>query len=145
MGFFRKIVKLKDGEHLLIRNAIESDAAEIIKYFKKVTSETDFLVTQPDEVIMSIDQEKANNLWKEFEMRYMEVHKDFHQKLTANYPQLTANERKLCAFMVLNMSTKDISSITYQSEHSIKIARYRLRKKLGLGKNENLTAFLHNL
>ena len=59
MGFFRKIVKLKDREHLLIRNAIESDAAEIIKYFKKVTSETDFLVTQPDEVIMSIDQEKA--------------------------------------------------------------------------------------
>ena len=35
MGFFRKIVKLKDGEHLLIRNAIESDAAEIIKYFKR--------------------------------------------------------------------------------------------------------------
>ncbi|MCD6598603.1 MAG: hypothetical protein J7L04_12990 [Bacteroidales bacterium] len=97
------------------------------------------------EIIRSIDQDTTNNLWKEFELRYMEVHKDFHQKLTTNYPQLTANERKLCAFMVLNMSTKDISSITYQSEHSIKIARYRLRKKLGLSKNENLTAFLHNL
>ena len=98
-----------------------------------------------EDIIRSIDKETANNLWKEFEMRYMEVHKDFHQKLTANYPQLTVNERKLCAFMVLNMSTKDISSITYQSEHSIKIARYRLRKKLGLGKNENLNSFLHNL
>jgi len=96
-------------------------------------------------IIKTIDQDAANKLWKEFELRYMEVHKDFHYRLTTTYPTLTTNERKLCAFMVLNMSTKDISSITYQSEHSIKIARYRLRKKLGLSKNENLTSFLHNL
>ncbi len=102
-------------------------------------------VEKIEDIIRSIDQDTANNLWNEFEMRYMEVHKDFHQKLTTNYPHLTANERKLCAFMVLNMSTKDISSITYQSEHSIKIARYRLRKKLGLEKNENLNSFLHKL
>jgi len=98
-----------------------------------------------EEIVRSIDKEGANSLWKEFELRYMEVHKDFHQKLTSKYPDLTPNERKLCAFIVLNMSTKDISSITYQSIHSIKIARYRLRKKLGLEKNENLTSFLHNL
>ncbi|NOR86456.1 MAG: hypothetical protein GQ527_02485, partial [Bacteroidales bacterium] len=97
------------------------------------------------DIIRSIDKDASNNLWKEFEIRYMEVHKDFRKKLTSNYPQLTANERKLCAFMVLNMSTKEISSITYQSENSIKIARYRLRKKLGLSKNENLTSFLHQL
>ena len=98
-----------------------------------------------ENIIRSIDKDSANKLWKEFEVRYLEVHKDFHQKLTAKYPKLTANERKLCAFIVLNMSTKDISSITYQSNQSIKVARYRLRKKLGLDKNENLTAFLHSL
>jgi DNA-binding CsgD family transcriptional regulator len=75
----------------------------------------------------------------------MEIHKDFHKKLTSRYPDLTNNDRRLCAFIMLNMSTKDISSITYQSLHSIKIARYRLRKKLGLDKNENLSAFLHAL
>ena len=96
-------------------------------------------------IIKSIDKDSVNSLWKEFEVRYMEVHKDFHQKLTSSFPDLTANERRLCAFIVLNLSTKDISSITYQSAHSIKIARYRLRKKLGLDQNENLTAFLHNL
>lgn len=101
--------------------------------------------TNIESIIKSIDKDSVNKLWKEFEIRYMEVHKDFHQKLTSSFLDLTANERRLCAFIVLNLSTKDISSITYQSAHSIKIARYRLRKKLGLDKNENLTAFLHNL
>jgi len=59
LGFFRKNVKLKNGEHLLIRNAVESDAAELIRFFRKVTSETDFLVTKPEEVVMSIEQEKS--------------------------------------------------------------------------------------
>lgn len=97
------------------------------------------------DIIRSIDKDSTNYLWKEFESRYMEVHKDFHKKLTSKYPDLTNNDRKLCAFIMLNMTTKDISSITYQSTHSIKIARYRLRKKLGLDKNENLSIFLHNL
>lgn len=98
-----------------------------------------------ESIIRSIDKASINILWKEFEIRYMKVHKDFRQKLTSSFPDLTSNERRLCAFIVLNLTTKDISSITYQSVHSIKIARYRLRKKLGLEKNENLTAFLHNL
>ena len=75
----------------------------------------------------------------------MEVHRDFREKLTSRYPKLTSNERKLCAFVLMNMSTKDISSITYQSPQSIKIARYRLRKKLGMERHENLNAFLHSL
>ncbi len=121
----------------------------IAKLSERLQNNEDITATdKPDsihDIIKTIDQYAANKLWKEFELRYMEVHKDFHHRLTTTYPNLTTNERKLCAFMVLNMSTKDISSITYQSEHSIKIARYRLRKKLGLSKNENLTSFLHNL
>ena len=60
-----------------------------------------------------------------------------------NKANLTSNDRRLCALIKLNMSTKDISSITYQSTQTIKVARYRLRKKLGVEKNENLTTFLN--
>jgi tetratricopeptide (TPR) repeat protein len=98
-----------------------------------------------NEMIREIDLANVNQLWEEFEKRFIEVHADFYQKLSKLNPTLTSNDRKLCAFILLNMSIKDISSITYQSPHSIKIARYRLRKKLGLEKNENLNSFLHNL
>ena len=129
--------------NLIERNEFLSNISKQLKE-STITSQVNNANTI-EEIIKSIDKESVNKLWKEFEARYMDVHKDFHNRLTIGYPKLTANERRLCAFIVLNLSSKDISSITYQSLHSIKIARYRLRKKLGLEKNENLTVFLHNL
>lgn len=131
-----------------VLNLIERNefVTKISDSLKKIQSENkDNNGDDLEKIIKSLDKESINKLWKEFEIRYMEVHNDFHDKLTSQFPNLSANERRLCAFIVLDLSTKDISSITYQSLHSIKIARYRLRKKLGLDKNENLTIFLNNL
>lgn len=89
--------------------------------------------------------EHANN-WKEFEVHFIQTHKDFYEKLHARFPELTPNEKKLCAFLRLNMTTKDIAAITHQSVHSIMVARTRLRKKLGIvGTEENLVKFLSQL
>jgi DNA-binding CsgD family transcriptional regulator len=71
------------------------------------------------------------------------VHADFYKNLNQINPDLTPNERRLCAFLKLNMSTKDISAITGQTPHSIKIARARLRKKFNLTNSDtSLLAFL---
>ncbi|MBN2772984.1 MAG: hypothetical protein JXR31_01955, partial [Prolixibacteraceae bacterium] len=78
------------------------------------------------------------NYWDEFEIHFTKVHPDFYKNLNNKYPGLTANERKICAFIKLNMSTKDIANITKKSPQSIIMARYRLRKKMGLNKNANL-------
>ena len=87
-----------------------------------------------------------DNSWKEFEVRFTQVHKDFYDRLNDRFPDLTPNERKLCAFLRLNMTTKDIASITHQSMHSINMARTRLRKRMNLsGRDENLISFLINL
>ncbi len=83
--------------------------------------------------------------WKEFELRFQEVHSDFYTKLNDSFPNLTNNEKKLCAFLRLNMTTKEISAITYQSITSITVARSRLRKKIGIDKDENLVSFLESL
>jgi tetratricopeptide (TPR) repeat protein len=84
--------------------------------------------------------------WTEFEVRFTQVHEEFYKKLNARFPDLTPNEKKLCAFLKLNMSTKDIAAITHQSVHSINVARTRMRKKLGIdGTEENLIGFLHSL
>lgn len=78
----------------------------------------------------------------EFEKLFKETHEDFYKKLLAKYPDLTRNEIRLCAFLKMNLSSKEISAITQQSYNSITIARHRLRKKLGIDDNQNLTNYL---
>jgi PAS domain S-box-containing protein len=86
-----------------------------------------------------------NSNWNEFEILFEKVHYFFYEKLNAKFPDLTANERKMCAFLKLNMSSKDISQITFQSEDALKKARLRLRQKLGITREINLVAFLQNI
>lgn len=94
-----------------------------------------------------IKQMKANvdkTSWDDFEIRFQQIHQDFYTKLNEKYPNLTPNEKRLCAFLYLNMTTKEISSITFQSIKSIEVARTRLRKKLQIDK-DNLISALQNL
>ncbi len=98
-----------------------------------------------DGIIHDMEQSTSKDVWKEFELRFQEVHSDFYKKLTEKHPDLSPNELKLSAFLRLNMSTKEISSITFQSYNSIIMARHRLRKKLGISSNENLITFLRQL
>lgn len=70
--------------------------------------------------------------WTEFEHRFQEVHAGFYERLMSKYPDLTPNERRLCAFLRLDMSTKEISNLTGQSVKAITQARFRLRSKLGI-------------
>jgi tetratricopeptide (TPR) repeat protein/DNA-binding CsgD family transcriptional regulator len=93
-------------------------------------------------IIGELDRNTANDGWLDFETRFKEVHSDFNKKLSEKFPNLSPNELKLCAFLKLNLSTKDISSLTFQSAETIKIARHRLRKKLGLTRDDNLVTFL---
>jgi tetratricopeptide (TPR) repeat protein/DNA-binding CsgD family transcriptional regulator len=94
------------------------------------------------EIISEMDMDSNMDSWKEFEMRFQRVYINFYKNLSAKFPDLTPNELRTCAFLKLNMSTKDIASITYQTINSIDVARHRLRQKLGLGKDENLVSFL---
>lgn len=98
-----------------------------------------------DELIRDLQSFSGRDTWKEFELRFQEVHKDFYLKLNDRFPELSANEKKLCAFLRLNMTTKEVSAITYQSINSITVARSRLRKKLGVDQDENLISFLEKL
>ena len=95
-----------------------------------------------NKIITELQSYIDQDTWTEFEVRFQQVHNDFYTKLNEIHSDLTANEKKLCAFLRLNMTSKEIAEITFQSPDSLKTARYRLRKKLGLDREENLVAFL---
>lgn len=76
-------------------------------------------------------------------MHFNRVHLDFYKKLQRIAPDLTPTELKLCAFLRLNMSTKEISSLTQSSDRSIDVMRGRIRKKLNItNTTTNLITFL---
>ncbi len=98
-----------------------------------------------DDIIRELEQGSKGDVWKDFEVRFQEVHAGFYKRLNEQFPDLSPNELKLCAFLRLNMSTKEISTITFQSPKSINMARFRLRKKMRMKNYDNLVTFLGQL
>ncbi|SMD34569.1 hypothetical protein SAMN04488029_2081 [Reichenbachiella faecimaris] len=88
------------------------------------------------------DNHRADKEWENFKLRFEEVHEDFFKNLTAKFPDLGNAEIKLCALLRLNLNLKESSHILGISPDSVKTARHRLRKKLGLNTEDNLVQFL---
>lgn len=73
------------------------------------------------------------------------IHKDFKIKLQTSFPELSEQDRKLATLIRLNLSNKEIATLLSISPKSVEVSRYRLKKKLGLDKNANLSEFIHHL
>jgi tetratricopeptide (TPR) repeat protein len=98
------------------------------------------------QIARDIKRSTENQVWEEFELRFKEVHGDFYETLISQFPDLSPNEQKLCAFLRLNLSSKEISEMTGQRVNTIEMARHRLRKKLGISNTQaNLIAFLSQI
>jgi DNA-binding CsgD family transcriptional regulator len=90
-----------------------------------------------------IKQNSDDRLWHEFSLQFKETNSEFYDKLLKQFPDLSQSELKLCAYLRLNMTTKEIADLTGQSTETLGKARYRLRKKFGLTNSEsNLMTFL---
>jgi tetratricopeptide (TPR) repeat protein len=83
--------------------------------------------------------------WNNFKMHFEQVHQSFFDKLKARYPDLSPNDLKLCALIRLNIDTKQIATLLDIAADSTKVARSRVRKKLGLEIGQNLHAFLQSI
>jgi tetratricopeptide (TPR) repeat protein/DNA-binding CsgD family transcriptional regulator len=81
--------------------------------------------------------------WDGFKTYFEQVHPDFFKKLKSSFPELSATELKLCALIRLSLSIKESASILSISPDSVKVSRHRIRKKLGLTTDNNLTEFIH--
>jgi len=83
--------------------------------------------------------------WGDFESNFEFIHQGFYKKLHNRNGHFTANELRICTFVKLNMTSKEIALITYTSPDSVNTARKRLKKKLGLLPEDSLQMFIRNL
>ncbi|MFB6318828.1 regulator [Saccharicrinis sp. FJH54] len=90
-----------------------------------------------------IDQNiSGHDDWKLFEHNFEKAHEAFLKTLKANYPDLTPGDLRLCAYLKLNLSSKEIAPLLGVSVRGVENHRYRLRKKFNLSKEANLTEFI---
>lgn len=80
--------------------------------------------------------------WEEFRQVFEQVHQDFFKQLKNQYPNLTPHELHVCALVKLNFSIKEMATILGIAPNSVAMARYRIRKKLQLETDDNLTEFM---
>ncbi|MBC8322386.1 MAG: tetratricopeptide repeat protein [Candidatus Marinimicrobia bacterium] len=83
--------------------------------------------------------------WNEFESWFLEIHQDFFDTLNKSFPELTQREIQICAFLKLNMVTKDIANLTNLTVASVDVYRSKIRKIMNLSPEDNLVKYIQNI
>jgi ligand-binding sensor domain-containing protein/DNA-binding CsgD family transcriptional regulator len=88
------------------------------------------------------DAERADSDWEHFSVHFDHVHANFLSKLKEQIPSLSANDLKLCAYLKMNMTSKEIAQLMSVTVRAVEVSRYRLRKKLDVNTDTNLFNYL---
>lgn len=126
MAIIRKNEFLIDLKNIIRRHKNDLGSRYPDKYFN-------YLNTKIDENISSRDD------WQIFENNFERAHEQFFKKMKDTYPELTSGDLQLCAYLRMNLSSKEIAPLLGISVRGVENHRYRLRKKLNLEHNESLT------
>jgi ligand-binding sensor domain-containing protein len=158
----KEIIKLRNeqlqGKMIHLDKELANQTMNLVeknKFMGKLKSELKNLQTLvPDSSLKSkisliinridkeFDDKKQNKL---FETYFDEVHEDFFKRLTEKFPTLTPREQKLCAYIKMNIATKEIATLQNISTRGVEISRYRLRKKLGIDRDANLGTYISGI
>ena len=138
-----------------LQQEIESKNRELAVSTMSLIKKNEFLNTVKDQlkgvedlsqiqrVIRTIDRNIDNeDDWRFFEEAFNNADKDFLHKIKEMHPDLTPNDLKLCAYLRLNLSSKEIAPLLNISIRSVEVKRYRLRKKMDLPHQKSLTAHI---
>lgn len=130
--------------HLVNNNEILGEIKTKINQFKP--SDPESLGSFSRKMVSMINQHIDPNInWKKFRVNFDEVHPGFFDKLQNTYPGLTANDLKLCAFLRVNLQSKEIAQIMNVSLSAVNKGRQRLRKNLDLPLQADLHEFLSRI
>lgn len=151
----KEIFKLKNAS---LNNDIEARNRELaIATMNMITKNTTLnsikeelkkldYIAELKSVIKLIDRSIDNKEeWKFFEEAFNHADKDFFKKVKELHPNLTSNDLRICVYLRLNLSSKEIAPLLNISPRSVEIKRYRLRKKINLHRQEGLNNYFMNL
>lgn len=128
--------------HLVQKNAMITKIKEEVARVEKDVEHPEVRKTVRSVLQLLNSDHRLDEDWEQFSMHFDKVHTDFLGRLRQHFPQLTPKDQKLCAFLRLNLSSKEIAPLLNISIRGVEISRYRLRKKLELETEVNLVDFL---
>ncbi len=148
----KRIVQIKNEK---LQEEVESKNRELAISTMSIIKKNEFLnaikdqlkdstnIPQVKSVIRTIDRNINNSDdWKFFEDAFNHADKDFLKKVKSLHPELTANDLRLCTYLRLNLSSKEIAPLLNISVRSVEVKRYRLRKKMKLIHEDGLTDYI---
>ncbi|WP_461090488.1 tetratricopeptide repeat protein [Spirosoma gilvum] len=116
---------------------LKNDLTAILKDDKR--DQKKLLRQLAQKIDLSFNQDKY---WDDFRNIFDQVHPNFFHTLTQQFPELTATDLRLIALLKMNINSTDVATLLGISPDSLRVARYRLRKKIGLAEGESLSAFI---
>ena len=127
--------------NLVQKNALMENIRESIREVMNATDKDSKI--QLPKLIKLIDYSlESEKDWDEFKMYFEKVSSSFFDNIKQHFPDLSQSDLKLCALISLNLSMKEMAELLGISPESVKMARHRLRKKLDIASDENLSDFL---
>ncbi|MEO0571561.1 MAG: triple tyrosine motif-containing protein [Bacteroidota bacterium] len=152
----KEIIKIKNEqlrqEFKSKSNELAASTLSIIRKNELLTKVKEELMSNPDKqdfikpIVTIIDKNlKKNDDWELFKEAFNNADRKFLKKLKKAHPKLTPNDIRLCAYLRLNLSSKEIAPLLSISPRSVEIKRYRLRKKMNLSHDDNLTNYILKL
>lgn len=129
--------------HLVQKNEILNAIRERLEKLAQKTAAPADLGKEVAQIIKVMEQDSSIDAdWEHFSQNFDQVHSDFLKRLGEQYAHLSPNDFKLCAYLRMNLSSKEIAALMNISVRGVEASRYRLRKRLGLDTETNLTEFL---
>lgn len=166
---FKKEVEKSEAEAMNLRN---EKLRESINHKNSQLASTTMHLVQKSEILMKLKSDLKNLMkgapdnfkgdirqisrtidsdiqlddnWKQFEVFFDQVHENFFQRVRERFPDLTPKDQKLCAYLRMNLTTKEIAPLLNISVRGVEISRYRLRKKLDLNTDINLVSYIMDI
>ena len=150
--------KLQNYEKHILELQVQSKASEVAEKSLSIAKQTDMIDTiqKALEELNDVDKLKSNiqktikqnsynkREWQSFENNLFKSNEDFLNQLNIKFPKLSSRDKKLCIYLKMNLTSKEMAPLMNISYRSIELQRYRLRKKLEIDTEINLSQFMNS-
>ena len=152
-------LKIQEFEKHILEIQVQTKASEVAGKSLSIAKQTEMiegiqLLLEKENDISSLKSNirktiKLNSInkkeWETFENNLFKSHEDFINRLTLKFPKLSSKDKKLCIYLKMNLTSKEIAPLMGISYRGVELHRYRLRKKLEIEQESNLSSFMNTI